>query len=192
LYSFAQSGNDDKCPFCNTDRADKTDEENVEDLMKRAEANDPISIGVLGNHYHHGLRGFQQDHAKAIELYARAADLGNSEAHYNLGGIYYKGGDLKKAKFHYEAAAMAGNEMARSNLGGLEANSGKMERAIKHWKIAASAGYYIAMHELRTSFDQGVVCRESIDSTLAAYNNSCAEVRSEARDAYIRVVMGNE
>jgi hypothetical protein len=34
--------------------------------MKRAEANDPISIGVLGNHYHHGLRGFQQDHAKAL------------------------------------------------------------------------------------------------------------------------------
>jgi hypothetical protein len=30
------------------------------------------------------------------------------------------------------------------------------------------------------------VSRESIDSTLAAYNNSCAEMRSEARDSYIR------
>jgi TPR repeat protein len=192
IYSFAQSGNDDKCPFCNTSRAGKPNEEQVEEVMKRVEANDAASIYLLGNHYHHGLRGFQQDHAKAIELYTRAADLGNSEAHFSLGGIYRAGGNLKKAKFHYEAAAMAGNEMARSNLGGLEANSGNMERAIKHWKIAASAGYYIAMHELRTSFDQGVVCRESIDSTLEAYNNSCAEVRSAARDAYIRVVMGNE
>jgi hypothetical protein len=40
-----------------------------------------------------------------------------------------------------------------------------------------------------TSFDQGCVSRESIDSTLAAYNNSCAEFRSEARDAFIRFAM---
>jgi hypothetical protein len=29
-------------------------------------------------------------------------------------------------------------------------------------------------------FDVGGVSRESIDSTLTAYNNSCAEMRSEA------------
>jgi hypothetical protein len=187
LYSFLKSGNDEKCPFCNADR-NKTDEEDVEDMMKRVEANDAASMRLLAGFYQHGLNGLQQDHAKEKELYTRAADLGNSEAHYNLGGIYYEGGNMKKAKFHYEAVAMAGNEVARSNLGGLEANSGNMKRAIKHWKIAASAGYYIAMHELRTLFDQGVVCRESIDSTLAAYNSSCAEMRSEARDSGIRAI----
>jgi hypothetical protein len=31
------------CPFCNSER-DKTEEEHVEDLMKRAEANDPAAI----------------------------------------------------------------------------------------------------------------------------------------------------
>ena len=31
-----------------------------------------------------------------------------------------------------------------------------------------------------------LVDRESIDSLLTAYNNSCAEMRSEARDAFIR------
>jgi hypothetical protein len=39
---------------------------------------------------------------------------------------------------------------------------------------------------LRFAFENGHVSREAINSTLAAYNNSCAEVRSEARDAYIR------
>jgi hypothetical protein len=58
---------------------------------------------------------------------------------------------------------------------------------VKHWTIAASAGHYIAMHELRELFDQGVVSRESIESTLAAYNSSCAEMRSEARDAAIQL-----
>ena len=107
-----------------------------------------------------------QDREKAIKLYVRAADLGCSQAHFKLGDIYHEGGDMKKAKFHFEAAAMAGHEVARCNLGGLEAESGNMERAHKHWTIAASAGHYIAMIELRLSFEQGLVSRESSDSTL--------------------------
>jgi hypothetical protein len=89
---------------------------------------------------------------------------------------------VKKAKFHFEAAAMAGHEIARSKLGFIEAEYGNTERAIKHWSIAASAGEYIAMHHLRNVFEKGCVSRESIDSTLTAYNNACAEMRSEARD----------
>jgi TPR repeat protein len=68
----------------------------------------------------------------------------------------------------------------------MEYNSGNMERAIKHWTIAASGGDYEAMHNLLVFFEDGVVSRESIDSTLAAYNSSCAEMRSKARDAFIR------
>jgi TPR repeat protein len=157
--------------------------------MKRAEANDHISICVLGNHYHHGLRGFQQDHEKAIELYTRAADLGYSKAHYQLGGIYYEGGYLKKAKIHYEAAAMAGDEASRFHLGGIEAHSGNMERAVKHWMIAASAGCFHAMQHLKISFEKGHTSKESIDTALTAYNSSCAEMRSKARDAYIRTFL---
>jgi hypothetical protein len=52
--------------------------------------------------------------------------------------------------------------------------------------IAASAGEYDDMHVLRKRFEKGLVSRESIDSTLSAYNNSCAEMRSEARDVYIQ------
>ena len=106
----------------------------------------------------------------------------------STGQHFREGGDLKKAKFHYEAAAMAGHEAARYNLGFMEASAGNMEQAVKHWTIAASAGHYDAMHELRILFEKGSVNRESINSTLAAYNNSCAELRSEARDAYIRSI----
>ena len=136
-----------------------------------------------------GLNGIQQDHTKAMELYAKAADLGCSMAHNNLGVIYYNEGKYKKSKFHSEAAAMAGDDVARTNIGIMEANSGNMDRAVKHWKIAALAGYYHAMHHLIILFEKGAVCRELIDSTLTAYNNSCAEMRSEARDAYIRFAM---
>ena len=187
VHSIFLSGNHDKCPFCNADQFGKTREDGIAEIRKRVESNDAGAICELANQYCHGLRGFQQDHAKAIELYSRAVDLGYSTAHYSLGEIYYDGGNLKKAKFHYEAAATAGHEEARYDLGHIEHNSGNFERALKHWTIAASAGHYAAMHTLRKNFEGGFVCRESIDSTLKAYNSSCAEMRSEARDTYIRV-----
>ena len=144
---------------------------------------------MLGNSYHHGLNGFQQDQTKAMELYARAAELGSSQAHINFGMLYHEGGNMKKAKFHWEAAAMAGDEAARYNLGILEADYGNMEQAVKHFTIAASAGHYKAMLQLKICFEKGYVSSKSIDSTLAAYNNSCVKMRSEARDACIQVMM---
>jgi TPR repeat protein len=186
-YSSWKSGNDEKCPFCNSDGSGKTEGEKNDELMMQVEANDPASIYMLANFYQHRLNGFQQDHLKAIEQYTRAADLGYSKANCQLGGIYHEGGNMKKAKFHFEAATMAGHDGARNNLGYIEFKFGNMEQAIKHWTIAASAGHFIAMHEMRVLFKQGLVSRKSIDSTLAAYNNSCAEMRSEARDVVIHL-----
>ena len=187
VHSCSQSGNH-KCPFCNSDRYNKTDEEDVEEIMKRVEANGAASICVLANFYHLGRGGLQQDYARAIELYARAAELGFSKAHINLGMLYDEGGNMKKAKFHFEAAAMAGNEVARFKIGGMELKSGNMERAVKHWTIAASAGESCSMHQLRLYFEKGQLSRESINSTLIAYNNACAEMRSETRDDCIRAI----
>jgi TPR repeat protein len=188
IHSFRKSGNDDKCPFCNSNRSSRTREEMVGEFMKRAAVNDPGAICLLAGYYYHGRVGLQQDHAKAMELYAKAADLGCSQAHCRLGDIYREGGNMKKAKLHLEAAAIAGHEGARNNLGIIEAESGNMDRAVKHLRIAASAGHYKAMHTLRTFFDQGIIGRESIKSTLKAYNNSCVEMRSEARDAFIQIL----
>jgi hypothetical protein len=185
VHSFYKSGNH-KCPFCNSDRDNKTDEEDVGDLMKRVEANDAASIYFLANDYYNGTNVLQQDQTKAMEHYVRAANLGYKKAHNNLASIYREGGYLKKAKFHSEAAAMAGNEVARCIVGHMELQSGNMERAMKHWTIAASAGCYRSMQQLKKCFEKGLVTRESIDSTLIAYNNSCVEMRSAARDACIQ------
>ena len=188
VHSLDQSGNASKCPCCNSDRGIKKDE-TVEELSVWVEANDPGAICMLAFCYNHGLKGLQQDHSRAVELYARAADLGYNDAHFGLGDIYREGGNLKKAKFHFEAAAMAGDESARCIIGYMEEVAGNVEHAVKHWTIAASVGCYDAMHEMRRFFEKGKVSRESIDATLSAYNNSCAEFRSEARDACIRAML---
>ena len=99
---------------------------------------------------------------------------------------FAKGEDQKKTKLHYEVAAMVGHELARYNLGYIDFLSSKKERASKHMKLAASAGVYRAMNNLLVvDFKQGLISRDEIDSILTAYNDSCAEMRSEARDAYI-------
>jgi hypothetical protein len=184
LYSFGKSGNSMNCPYCKAEIAGKTNEENMQELMKRVEANDAGAMYILGSYYSHGQLGLQQDMAKAMELWTQASKLGSSCSHFHLG---MQGGDLKKAKVHYEAAAMAGHELARNNLGTMEAQSGNMERAVKHWMISASAGHHGAMNNLLITFKQGLVSRNAMDSTLTAYNIACAEMRSEARDAFIQL-----
>jgi TPR repeat protein len=186
VYSFSKTGNTERCAFCNSDQDNKTEEEEVEDLLKRVAVNDPNALCMLADRYEYGEKGFPQDRTKAMELFTRSADLCNTKAHYCLGKIYHEGGDLKKAKFYCEAAAMAGHEGARYNLGCMEVKSRNMEQAVKHWTIAASAGCFRAMHHVRINFELGVISRKSMDSTLTAYNSSCAEMRSEARDAFIR------
>jgi TPR repeat protein len=175
-----------KCPFCKAERMNKTDEENIHELRMRVDVNDAGAMYVLGSYYYHGNFGLPQDRARAMELYARAAELKFSNAHYHLGMNYHRGGDLKKAKFHLGAAAMAGHELARYFLAGREYESGNMERAVRHFTIGASGGCFRAMHSLQTLFEQGAISRDTIDSTLSAYNNACVEMRSEARDKAIR------
>jgi hypothetical protein len=86
---------------------------------------------------------------------------------------------------------MAGHEAARYNIGYIEGKSGNMARAMKHMRIAASAGCYNSMNAIIAASRQGMVSRDEIDSTLTAYNNSCAEMRSDARDNFIRMFTAN-
>ena len=142
---------------------------------------------ALGCIYYKGRLGLQRDRERALGLWKQAAKLGSCHSNLQLGKIYYVEGDLKKATFHFEAAAMAGNEVARFNLGAIESESGNMERAFKHWIISASSGYCYAMQNLRSAFEDGLVSRDTIESTLTAYNTSCFEMRSKSRDAVIRL-----
>lgn len=151
MYSLMiESGKIGNCPFCNSDRDNKTHQVAVEGIMKRVETNDAGAMQVLAGYYHQGIFGLHQDRERAIALWKQAAELGSSQAHYYLGSIYHEGRDLKMTKSHYVAAAMAGHELARCNLGSIEGKSGNMERAVKHWMIAASTGSYTAMSLLKT------------------------------------------
>ena len=106
---------DVKCPFCRKP-APKTEKEIEENIMKRIEANDPVAMREQGSEcYKKG------DYSSAFEYYAKAAKLGDIEAHYRLAGCYHLGHgvekDEKKELFHLEEAAIGGHPKARHNLG---------------------------------------------------------------------------
>ena len=168
-------------PFCKAERDNITDGERVEEIMRRVEGNDAGAMCVLGTDYYHGQLGLQQDRARAMELWTQAAKLDSSQAQYHLGVYYDDRGELKKAKFHYEAAAMVGDEVARSELGALAYNSGNMRRAVKHWTIAASGGIHYAMQNLLVLFKQDLVSRDEIESAVTSYNNSCRDEERSQR-----------
>jgi hypothetical protein len=51
----------------------------------------------------------------------------------------------------------------------------------------ASTGDYNAMQCLLIAFNEGLTSRAIIDATLTAYNNSSDGMRSDSRDAAIRL-----
>ena len=55
-YSFNESGNTGKCPFCKSDQRGKTDLDRIEELKKRMEVNDAGAIFMLARHYCNGDR----------------------------------------------------------------------------------------------------------------------------------------
>ena len=79
-----------KCAFCRT-RWPKSNREVVQSLEKRVELDDPIAIYNMGCDYQDGTCGRPQNHAKALELYHRAAELGYAGAYYNIGYAYKAG-----------------------------------------------------------------------------------------------------
>jgi TPR repeat protein len=132
------------------------------------------------------MRDREGDYKSAFEYYAKAAELGDAMAHYNLSGMYLVGQgvekDEKKQVYHLEVAAIGGHVKARHNLGCHEANNGRMERAVKHFIIAANMGYDESMKALWKYHAKGFVKKEALTVTLRAHQAAVDATKSEQRE----------
>jgi len=100
----------------------------------------------------------KQDYSKALELYLKAAELGDTEAKYIAGGMYYKGlgveRDLRKAFRLLYGAALEGNSTPQSQklLGQFfltgTAVPKNYNEAMKWYKMAAESGDRESQSEL--------------------------------------------
>ena len=174
------------CPFCRTPNA-ASDGETVERIKKRVDADDVEAMRNLGVFYYRGLMGNPQDSEKAIELWLRAGELGDTQAYHCVAMAYRDGEgvemDIEKAKQYYELAAMGGDVDARHNLGVFEENAGSMDRAMKHWMISAGAGDDDSLKEIRQCFMNGHATKDDFEKALRAHKEAKDEMKSDQRDA---------
>jgi len=174
-----------KCVFCRTE-APSSDEEHIERMKKRVEANDAQAMFNLGTYYILGMNGLRQDHWMTLELYHESAKLGNKNAHFALSLCYQTGRtvekDTRKETYHLQLGAMGGDVCARYNLGCNEDNAGNMDRAFKHWMISANDGYDVSMKAVQEGYEIGFVTKDDYAKTIRAYYNSIAEMKSDDRD----------
>ena len=82
-------------------------------VKKRVEAGDAVAMTMMGQCHILGEHCAQINFAKGIELWQKAAKLGDVEAHFQLACSYHTGDyglkrDVEKALFHCEVAAMGG------------------------------------------------------------------------------------
>ena len=173
------------CPFCRTPPP-TTEREAIKRYKKRTELNDTIAMSCLGDYYATGDCGLSQSHAKALELYHQAAELGNPRAYYDIGNAYRNGRgvemNMKKAMHYWELAAMRGIEDARHNLGVMEEEAGNMDRALKHWMISVGEGDNYSLECIKRLYMETNASKDDYTKALRLYQAHLNEIKSVQRD----------
>jgi tetratricopeptide (TPR) repeat protein len=175
-----EQGNKGKCPYCR-EPLPKTQEEVVQNLMKRIKANDPVALLQIGRE-----RYVEGDYDGSFQYWTKALASGNIEAHYCLSIMYNKGEgvekDKKKEVYHLEEAAVGGHPSARYNLGCIEHKNGRMDRASKHFIISAKLGDNNALEEVKKYFLKGAVSKDDYEAALRGHQAAVDATKSAQRD----------
>jgi len=185
-YANNMSNGGDNCPFC---REPVLEEAFEKRLMKRSKLNDPVALSYMGIKCY--LEG---DHDAAFEYFTKAAELGDLEAHYELGMMYHEGEgvekDEEKAVHHYEKAAIGGHPYARCDIAVIEVEKGHAQRAVKHLIIAAKLGDEEAMKGLWDMFKKGrgYITKENLEAVLRSHHAAIDAMKSAQREAAERAL----
>ena len=175
-----KQGLENRCAFCREPVAN-SEEETIKRVMKRIKKhNDPVAMIEIGKRrYHEG------DYGKALQYYAKAAELGDLDAQFLVGGLYHDGQgvekDMKKAVYHMEQAAIGGHPLARNILASYEVKNKRPDRAVKHLIIAANLGHERSMKELREHYSDGNMNKDEYAAALRGYQSAVNETKSAER-----------
>ena len=97
------------------------EEEEVAEMLRKAEAGDGTAMCVLGVWYMHGQKGLAKDAAKAFEWFKKSHEAGNASGTSCLGECYLHGIGVPKcfarANTLLSQAAERGSKAACNNLG---------------------------------------------------------------------------
>ena len=169
-----------KCPFCR-EVVPQKEEEHIERLMKRIEANDPVALSQMGT-----KKLNDGDYTAAFEYWSKAVALGDTNAHYQLSTLYHHGQGVEKdenmERHHLTVAAIGGHSLARHNFGTLEGRNGQYNRAAKHFIIAAKLGRDESLKCVKELYRTGHVSKEDFAAALRGHNAAIEATKSPQRE----------
>ena len=175
-----------RCPFCREPGTDGV--EYRKRRTERIEANDPVALSQMGMDLCDG-----DDCNSAFEYLTKASELGDSEAHFLLGMMYYEGEgvekDDEKSNYHWEKAAIGGHPIARYNLAGIDEENGNIERSVKHHIIAANLGYEESMKALWRNYSARNITKEDLEAALRTHKtaiDATISPRRKVAEAFFR------
>jgi tetratricopeptide (TPR) repeat protein len=175
-----EAGLQHRCSYCR-EPVPKSKENVKKNRMKRFKKNCPVALGQMGFKLSN-----EGDYETAFKYYAKAAESGDANAHYNL-SILYGGGqgvemDKIKELYHLEEAAIAGHPEARYNLGCEEYHNCRYERAKKHFIIAANLGLENSLKCVKGLYADGHASKEEYTAALRTYQAAVEATKSTERD----------
>ena len=137
---------------------------------------------------------YEANDEETAELRQKAADLGNAEAMYNLGEMYYFEQDSEKAIIWYKKAAEVGNINAINDLYYMYSNGDGVKSDYKeaiHWcEKGAELGDIDAMVEVGNAYRDGHGVQQDYTKAIRwyeeAYNRGNTDVIITISDCYYR------
>ena len=189
LQHQIKRGEEATCAFCRT-AVPESEEQYLPLLSKRVKLKDPTALQHMAMAYRYGHYGLPVDQAKCVELMRQSADLGNPDAHYQLGTFHIKGEmglqqNEEEAIKHWQKAAESGQFLSQHNMGCMEEEHGDYDAAMRHWRLSASGGFKDSMDSIMASFEVGLLHHKDLAETLRAFYRARAEMKSKDRDQYI-------
>ena len=180
---FDQSKPTGLCAFCRLPPVPGNTE--IKCLRKLTKNKNPIAFIQLALKYQAGDRVIQSN-TKALEMYIRAAELGNSQGYTYIGQCYQEGlaveQNLSKAFEFYEVSAKKGDYEAHKYLAKLHGRNDDFEKSVEHVKAAASAGDKDSMDMLMGAYKHKLLPKDDLTITLRAFHASSYEMKSKDRD----------
>ena len=174
---------DIKCAFC----CQSSPKNRIKALKKLMNKKNPHAFVRMSTHYKRGDGVIQSD-TRSLEMYIRAAELGDTSARaYGMIGHYYIEGTVveqntSKAIEFYEVAAKKRSVFAHVMLAGFHGENEKVDESIKHLRVLASAGSQDAVDGLMMAYKEKLLSKEQLTQTLQAFQASNDEMKSKDRD----------
>jgi tetratricopeptide (TPR) repeat protein len=178
-----EEGLERRCVYCREPAPESGDTEDFHHkrVVERIKKNDPVAMTEMGK-----LHYLKEEYAKSLELWTKAAELEDVDAHFRLATLYYYGKgvekDENKAVYHSEQAAICGHPDARYLLACYEEIKGRSERAAKHLIISANLGCDLSLKYIKTLFVAGVVSKDEYAAALRGYQTALNETKSAERE----------